>query len=313
MWPENQISLNTSDLVANPGVRSDVNENQAFFTAKLGHTIFTINKQNGHVRIENEISKQLILEGPYARVGRKVTLAILRMRDREKSDITTNWDPFILESPAYEVIADSINSIECKYRFERADKKGEYLEGSVIYTVADGGWIDVKYNFKPVNATALFLEAGISFQIAPEYTEMRWLGDGRYPAYPGKSMLDEFGFYHLNSSDINYQGNRSNVQLMLMTDRNGSGLAMKCNNANVAVEKIPGRLLLSHNALLSGRYTKMTKPGHLYQANEVEDISGSFSLIPVNGKKPTPALLNLFGDLSKQAVPFKPFYHSYDQ
>jgi beta-galactosidase len=126
-------------------------------------------------------------------------------------------------------------------------------------------------------------------------------------------MLDEFGFYHMNSSDINYQGNRSEVQLATMTDKNGNGFAINCKNANIAVERTPEGLLLSHNALVSGRYNKNSEPDNLYKTREVKTITGNFSIVPINGKQQAPMFLQLFGNLNTRAVPFKPFYHSYDQ
>ena len=313
LWPENPNVLENKDLINNAVIKPIIIQNKVLFTANLGNTIFTIDKSNGGVKIQDANTKELIMEGPFARVGRKATMSMLAIRSRDKTGVETNWDPFILKNPVSKILKSTLNSIECEYRFERMDKKGEYLEGSIIYTVSDNGGIDVKYNFKPVNATAFLLEAGISFQIPHQYSEMRWIGNGPYPSYPGKSILDEFGFYHLNSADINYQGNRSDVQLLLMTNKNGNGFAIKGNDANIAVENMPNYLLLSHNALVSGRYTKFTKPGFLYQAKDVKEIAGSFTIIPIEVGNTPQKLLDLFGDLSKQAVPFKPFYHSYDQ
>lgn len=142
---------------------------------------------------------------------------------------------------------------------------------------------------------------------------MRWNGNGPYPSYPGKSALDEFGFYHMNSGDINYQGNRSGIELLLLTNKVGNGFAIKSNNANVAVEKSRDGLLLSHNAIVSGRYTKFTKPTYLNNADSIKSIEGNFSFVPLNEKHPSPKLINLFGDLKKLAIPFHPFYGSYDQ
>lgn len=147
-------------------------------------------------------------------------------RNRNKTGVSTNWDPVILRNPVVEITSATSNAIECKNKFKRADMKGEFIEGTVLYSVSKGGAIDVKYHFMPVKATGFLLEAGISFQVPLQYSEMRWIGNGPYPSYPGKSALDEFGFYHMNSGDINYQGNRSGIELLLLTNKVGNGFAI---------------------------------------------------------------------------------------
>lgn len=313
LWPTNYQQLETKDLVSKSQAKTDIKDNKTLFTALLGNAEFTIDKATGAIKIVNVTTNQLIMEGLFAHVGRKATMSLLAIREKDKSGVATNWNPFTLKNQANEVISKSLSSIECKYKFERLDKKGEFIEGSITYKVNDGGWIDVKYHFVPVNATAFLLEAGISMQLPIALTEMRWIGNGPYPSYPGKSMLDEFGFYHLNSSDLNYQGNRSDIQLMLLTDKNGDGVAIKADNANIAVEKYREGILLSHNALVSSRYNKFAAPNPLYKANEVSEFNGSFSIISIDSNNSSTKLLKLFGDLKKVATPFKPFYHSYDQ
>jgi beta-galactosidase len=313
LWSSNYSGIRNRDLIkVLPGKVIAANED-ASLTLKSGNTLFSVGKQNGNIKIENTGRKQVLLEGPFARVGRKTTMSILTLRLKDTTGVSTNWDPYTLSNTQATVNSISQNKVQCNYKFERMDKKGEFIGGSVVYAMSDSGWIDVNYSFTPVNATAFFLEAGISFSVPADFSELRWIGNGPYPSYPGKSMLNEFGFYHLNSSDINYQGNRSNVRLLLMTDKNGNGFAVNCKNADLAVEKTNGGLLLSHNALVSGRYNKNSGPEFLYKASNVKSISGSFSIVPVSSKETPSVLLKLFGNLSKTVKPFKPFYHSYDQ
>lgn len=313
LWSLNPQELSMVDLVNNPVEKPSLTNNKMVFKADLGNAIFTLDKKTGGVRIEDAQTKQLLLEGPFARVGRKTTMSMLYVRERDKTGVSTNWDPFILKNPNVEVGSVSSNAIECNYKFERADKEGEYIEGTVTFSVSEKGSIEVKYHFEPVNGTAFFAEAGITFLVPLQYSEMRWIGNGPYPSYPGKSKLNEFGFYHMNSEDINYQGNRSDIDLMLMTDNNGNGFAIQGNHANVAVENTPEGILLSHNAIVSGRYTKFTKPAKLYNAEDVKVIEGNFSIVPIDVENTSPKLINMFGELSEVAIPFKPFYHSYDQ
>jgi beta-galactosidase len=313
LWTNNSFVEN-SDLITKPSGKFKGAENKNYIAAIFEKTIFSVSKIQAGFKMVDVETKQILLEGPFARVGRKNTLSSIATNTRKDSlDNSVNWIPHTLKNPVTTIEKLSENALKCKYRYERIDKKGEFVEGYVIYSVSDNGWIDVTYDFTPLKANGYLLEAGISFHVPSIFSELRWIGHGPYPAYPGKSMLDEFGFYHLNSSDINYQGNRSNVQLMMMTDEKGNGFAFTCKNADIAVEKSPEGLLISHNALVSGRYNKNSEPDDLYKAKDVKSISGSFSIVPIYGNKTPLILQTFFGDLTRKAIPFKPFYHSYDQ
>jgi len=314
LWYKNNPAIENSDLVRHPAKPCIVEEKNNSIAAAFGTSVLTIDKKQGDVKLENSKTKQLLMEGPFARVGRKNTLSSLATNLRKDSaSKLINWFPNTLKNLESSVERISPNTLKCKYKFERIDKKGEFIEGSVTFKLSGSGWIDVEYNFTPVNATGYLLEAGISFQVPAGFSEMRWVGDGPYPSYPGKSMLDEFGFYHMNCEDMNFQGNRSNVELMLMTDKDGNGFAITGKAANIAIERTSEGLLFSHNALVSGRYNKNSEPDQIYKAGEVKAISGNFSIIPVNGRETPPILQKLFGNLTRKAIPFRPFYHSYDQ
>lgn len=313
LWSVNNPELFISELVNNQVKKPIVKNDKMVYSTNLGATIFTLDKQTGGITIKDAETRQLLLEGPFARVGRKTTMSMLYVRKMDKTGVSTNWDPYVLKKPKIEVVSADSNSVVCKYQFERLDKKGEFINGTVDISSSKEGLIDVSYHFEPENATALFIEAGITFLVPQQYSEMRWIGNGPFASYPGKSKLNEFGFYHMNSDDIDYQGNRSDIDLMLMTNAHGNGFAIRSNRANIAVEKTSEGILLSHNAIVSGRYTKFTQPEKLNNVREVKAIDGTFSIAPVNVINTTPKLTELFGELSKVAVPFSPFYHSYDQ
>jgi beta-galactosidase len=313
LWYKKGPSIENLNLGQHPAKQGKIEEKGNSFSGVVGTSLFTL-KAHGEVKLENGETKRLILSGPFARAGRKNTLSSIATNLRKDTSSTLfNWFPNTLKDPESSFEWISNNTLKCKYKYERIDKKGEFIEGSVIYTLSENGWIDVTYHLAPVRATGYLLEAGISFLLPANYSEMRWIGDGPYPSYPGKSKLDEFGFYHMNCNDLNFQGNRSNVELMVMTDKNGDGFAITANNANMAVEKTNEGLIISHNALVSGRYNKNSEPDNLYNASAVNEIKGSFSIIPLNGKEVPQILQKLFGNLSKVAVPFRPYYHSYDQ
>jgi beta-galactosidase len=312
LWYKKNQVIDNKDLVARTSDKYVLKDNGNSVSAG---SIFTLDKKSGDVKIQNPITKQTLLEGPFARVGRKTTMSTIATFEKNspKGSGNNNWDPAVLRSPVASVDAVSASLVKCNYKYERSDKKSQFIDGAIQFTLSGNGCINVNYNFKPENATGYFLEAGISFNVPAEYTEMRWIGDGPYASYPGKSMLDEYGFFHLNYEDLYFQGNRSNVQLMLFTDKNGNGFAINCDNADICVERTPEGLLLSHNALVSGRFNKGTMPDLIYDASKVNEIKGGFSIIPVNSNMVPELLMKMFGNLSARAVPFKPFYHSYDE
>ncbi|MDP4269440.1 MAG: hypothetical protein Q8909_04870, partial [Bacteroidota bacterium] len=156
------------------------------------------------------------------------------------------------------------------------------------------------------------LEAGISFLLPASLTEFRWVGKGPYPAYPGKDRLDEFGFFHLNSADLNFQGNREDVDVAVLSDAQGKGIVLVANKANIAVENSPQGIVVSHNAYVSGRFNKGGMPELKVNVEKLQEISGQFSIVPLNGNWPD-ALQKLFGAPNKVSKPFVPFYNSYDQ
>ena len=275
------------------------------------------NTKTGMVQLSNAEGKQIIIDGPYARVGRKPGMCMVVDRDKISSDslnVGSNlpWLPPVLKYPEVTSKKITSNQMQANFKYERKGSDGEFIEGIVNMSVSDAGLIEVNYDFKPINAKGIFLETGITFLLPKEMTELRWAGMGPYPSYPGKEILNEFGIYHLNSADINYQGNRSGIEVAIISDKLGNGFAVFCDKENLALERTPEGILFSHNADLSGRYNKKTLPEKLLMARNVKQIKGHFSIIPLDSKWPS-VLRQLFGKSDSTVIPFRPFYHSYDQ
>lgn len=53
-------------------------------------------------------------------------------------------------------------------------------------------------------------------------------------------------------------------------------------------------------------------PEKTVRVENLKEISGRFSIVPLQSNWPV-ALKQLFGNPARLAVPFKPFYNSYDQ
>jgi beta-galactosidase len=174
------------------------------------------------------------------------------------------------------------------------------------------GTVELSYAYEPLNAEGAFLETGFSIMLPDTYSEFLWIGKGPYPGYPGKDALNEFGMYHLNSSDINYQGNRREVEAAVCANSSMQGLLITGLRMDVAVEKSEQAIILRHNALLSGRGNKGGGPETNIDSKKVKRIEGTFVLLPLSAPWPAPLSRWMSGAV-KTAKPNQPFYHSYDQ
>jgi len=268
--------------------------------------LFELAKATGQVQLKNKKGKLILSEGPFVRVGRKTTLAKQYFTKKNKEENQR----FLLSNLKTEVISSNAQQLIVNYSSE-ADSSKTNAAGKVAYQFSDNGSIAVNYHFS-LDGKANLPEAGLSFIIPASLTEFRWVGKGPYQAYPGKDKLSEFGFYHLNSEDIYYSGNRQEVDCALFTDSKGNGFALLSNKANISVERTEKGIVVSHNALVSGRFNKFGWPDLLHTIEKTKEIDGSFTIIPLTGKWPE-SLQKIFGKPDQTVVPFKPFYHSYDQ
>ncbi|HEY8996190.1 MAG TPA: hypothetical protein VIM71_16105, partial [Lacunisphaera sp.] len=196
-------------------------------------------------------------------------------------------------------------------RYVRPDAPEQSLQGGLNLLVTAGGQIEVSYDYVPLNGKGMLLEAGVSLVVPDFASEFHWLGAGPYAGYPGKDRLNEFGCFHLNRADLNFQGNRRAVEIALLTTPAGAGLALGGDAMDVSVERINGGTALSHNALISGRGTKFVEPDDMIKAENASRIAGKFTLFPLGTAWPAP-LADWFGQPG-EAVANKPYYHSYDQ
>jgi len=310
-------SLNWIKEITGEKSKLEKTESDKFVKVTNGNSIFEFDKTNGAINLSSIQTKiNLITEGLFLRTGRKQTLASWSYLGRRPEYANYFWSPN-LKNPevlSKEILSqgDSIKVIE-KLRFKRTDKEGQFVEGIISFTFNTTGWINVEYNFTPVNGTGIFLEAGVSFVIPKEFSQMRWVGDGPFPSYPDKDMLDEFGIFQKANEDLYFQGNRRRVDAALFTNKIGSGLLLISNGDDIAVENTPEGILISHNAKVSSRFNKYVKPLTEASAVDGNKFSGKFSIRTVEESDWNGFLKNIFGNPLKNVEPFKPFYHSYDQ
>jgi beta-galactosidase len=268
----------------------------------------------------------LMASGLYPHIGHKFTMAEeLRVARRpKKSDgeddlqapRSSIWRGTYLYPSELKAVEVSKTSEGARIRvagtYPRIDSPRESLQGEFVMLISSKGIIDITYDYAPVNASGTLLEAGLSFVVPQHASELRWIGDGPFPGYPGKDALNEFGIYHMNRKDIRFQGNHTRVDLAALTNPSGGGMLLAGDAMNIAVENGLDATTLSHNALLSGRGNKGSDPELSVNAASVKRITGTFSVALLDSRWPA-VLTKWLGPAGRAAVPFQPYYHSYDQ
>ncbi|HWA10567.1 MAG TPA: glycoside hydrolase family 2 TIM barrel-domain containing protein [Opitutaceae bacterium] len=269
------------------------------------------NRQTGAVTLRDPAGRVLVA-GIYPHVGRKYTMAEeLRAKPNPLALWKGSFLPTISEPKVEaERTADGVK-LTVRGRYARPDAPDQSLDGEYSLLVTDRGEIDVAYNYVPTKATGAFLEAGLSL-VVPQASEFRWIGQGPYPAYPGKDALDEYGIHHLNREDLNFQGNRRQVEAAVLSDAAGVGVVLGGDQLDIAVENSgPDTVVLSQNALISGRGNKGSGPEVSVNSGSVKQISGKFELLPA--KAAWPQLETWFGRPNQRVAVLHPFFQSYDQ
>lgn len=279
---------------------------------KIVHDKFSLrlNKSDGNLKLFGK-DGSLIANSFLPHVGRKFTMAE-ELRAKKSSIWKEDCLKLVTLNSAKADYVEGGVKIQISGEYCRAEFPQQKIIDESIINVSDKGTIEVNFNFTPLNADGELLEAGLSIKVPLEFTEFRWIGEGPYPGYPGKDKLDQFGIYHLNSQDINYQGNRRNVELALLTNSKGKGLLINCEPSDIAVENNNDGINLSYNSIISGRGNKGREPETNVDISKVKQISGKFIIIPLDSNW-TKNLQNWFGKTDNKVIPFKPFYDSYDQ
>ena len=283
---------------------------------RIVHPQFEIraDRQTGAISIRTRQGR-ILAEGLFPHVSRKYTMAEeLRAKPNPLSLWQGNYLSGASDIRIETATAPAGVTLTVHAKYARPGAANQFIEGDCSLLITPRGAIEVTYNYVPTKTTGVFLEAGISL-VVPQAPEFHWIGQGPYPAYPGKDVLTEFGIHHLNREDLNFQGNRRQVEVALLSNLAGSGLALAGDHLDVAVENTAdGNVILSQNALISSRGNKGSNPEAPVNSANVKQISGKFTLLPLSSGAAWPGLLTQwFGQPSEGATAFQPFFQSYDQ
>ena len=240
-----------------------------------------ISFQDNLVSIQS-VSKNVLI-GPFVRVGRKPTMAERRSLKNQF------WEPALLTQ--FQLIkkeyylSDSSKKLLFDYEFIRADTSSQKIKLSLLLVISENGLIDVHYELQPINCTDYVQEFGLAFKLSPDMSNVLWLGDGPYPAYPQKDELAVHGFYSMKSDDRYFNGNRKNVDVVLIRDNADKGFGLFGNAENICWERGDAGIILSHNLKVAGLGTKFYKPLTLIPIQEIDKISGRFRLVMLDDNK----------------------------
>ena len=278
---------------------------------RVTHPAFsvTVARDSGEIILRNAAG-DILASGFRPHTGRRFTEGEFI---RAKKELT--WTGEMLQPDAAPTITTSATNeavvVSVTGRYPRPNAPAETLAGEVSLRIKANGLIEVSYDFT-VQGNGLLLEAGLALAGAPKATEFSWIGAGPYAGWPGKDRLNEFGRHHLNSADLNFQGNRRQVEVAQLGTPAGVGfLLIPATPADVSVENVPTGTILSHNAIIAGRGTKFVGPDNFPKAESTPRVAGRFTLLPLTSTWLKPVKQWLGSPAA--AEPFTPYFHSYDQ
>ena len=181
-----------------------------------------------------------------------------------------------------------------------------------IRTEQTGNATHFAFSLSPDTTDTFLSELGIAFLLDKNIDRVQWIGQGIMPTYPGRYRAGRYGFWALQQGDLYFEGNRRGVDAALLTDANGDGLLLVCDNGNVSFEQTDRGIVLTYNAAVAGEGPKFARTAFPVIAKEVGTVSGDFYLYRVDKDKTPQLLRTLFAAPQLVAPPYHPFETQYD-
>jgi beta-galactosidase len=278
---------------------------------RIEHPGFTLSldRSTGEITLRDPAGR-VLAGGFFPHAGRRFTEGEFMRAKREQT-----WpDAYLSQAAGLETFATQTSdgvTLRVRGHYARPGAPDQALAGELRLLVRSNGTIEADYDYQPVNGHGMLLEAGLALIVPAVASEFSWIGAGPYAGYPGKDALNEYGRYHLTRADLIFQGNRRAVELALLTDPTGAGVALGGQTMDVAVERAGGDTIFSHNALVSGRGTKFDAPDTMIKAEDTPHIAGKFTVFPLTAGW-SPPLTAWFGSPNRKEAT-QPYFHSYDQ
>lgn len=244
-------------------------------------------------------------EHAYARLGKKRTMSETAAEKTAKK----LWPKNILPISKINIAYGKKDSVVYNCSFD-CDTAG-YVDGTITLVKGMRGETRIHYSLTP-HGNGQIVEAGLTLRMPGTTTTARWIGNGPYACYPGKNKLDEFGVWQLNTDDAYFPGNRQNVSMMMLNETNGKGILLYPEEkaGNIALERYPEGIMVSHNMAVSKPYNKSNRPS--YVKLKEEPIKGTFSIISIS-ENWSRGMKLFWGAPTEKPESYVPFFHSYDQ
>lgn len=228
----------------------------------------------------------LVQDGLLVRIGRKATLAEkLKLADKR-------YEPYLAKLSA----------------------DGKSAGPVAVDLSCEPAGNAIRYSFKLNHeANDRFLsEYGLAFLLDESIDRVQWIGKGFIPTYPGRFRGADCGFWALHKDDLYFEGNRMGVDAALLTDAEGNGVLIFCNQGNISFEQTDKGIVLSYNAAVSGQGPKSSRTKFPVIADRIGEVSGEFYLYKVDADNMPELLTELFVPADQVPAPFKPYQTQYD-
>ena len=142
-----------------------------------------------------------------------------------------------------------------------------------IQTEQEGNAMHYTFSLTPDTTDTFLSELGIAFLLDKRIDRVQWIGQGALPTYPGCYRAGRYGFWAMQKGDLYFEGNRRGVDAAMLTDENGDGLLLVCNNGNVSFEQTDRGIVLTYNAAVSGEGPKFARTAFPVIANKLLSLS----------------------------------------
>ena len=181
-----------------------------------------------------------------------------------------------------------------------------------IQVEREGNATRISFALTPDTSSTFLSELGLAFLLDKNIDRVQWIGNGVMPTYPGRFRAGQYGFWGLHQDDLYFEGNRRGVDAAMLTDSEGNGLLIFCDNGNISFEQTDRGIVLSYNAAVSGQGPKFAMTAFPVVARETGTVRGTFYLYRVEGERMPLILKQLFAAPATVPQPFRPFQKQYD-
>ncbi len=170
----------------------------------------------------------------------------------------------------------------------------------------------IDFTLTPDTTDTFLSEFGVAMLLDSSIDRVCWIGNGPMPTYPGRYRAGRYGIWGMQQDDLYFEGNRRGVDAALLTDKDGNGLLLFCDNGNISFEQTDRGIVVSVNAAVSGQGPKFSRTAFPVTAKNVGSVSGSFHVYRTDASRLPDIIRRLFIPASAIPAPFHPFETQYD-